>query len=229
MCSTLNGLQKEGFQRNHKLLEFIQKNRPTLERVGPARFEDFLIRLVSAYENYFFYLPAFMDFRGRIYRSGILHFHERDLARGFIVFANNHQETEGCTQLEMDIVACAAAFKYQKFYLYSEALKWYKENLCLISASDESLISFAKSASDPFQFMAKALCKDEEKELNRIPITQDAAASAYQIMSYFLLNEEMAKITNLIPHPDGQIQDIYMNLIQDFRVFLHNQTYVTDK
>jgi len=170
-----------------------------------------------------------MDFRGRIYRSGILHFHERDLARGFIVFANNHQETEGCTQLEMDIVACAAAFKYQKFYLYSEALKWYKENLCLISASDESLISFAKSASDPFQFMAKALCKDEEKELNRIPITQDAAASAYQIMSYFLLNEEMAKITNLIPHPDGQIQDIYMNLIQDFRVFLHNQTYVTDK
>jgi len=34
MCSTLNGLQKEGFQRNHKLLEFIQKNRPTLERVG---------------------------------------------------------------------------------------------------------------------------------------------------------------------------------------------------
>ncbi|GKE67436.1 hypothetical protein Tco_1521597 [Tanacetum coccineum] len=27
------------------------------------------------------FLPAFIDFRGRIYRSGILHFHERDLAR----------------------------------------------------------------------------------------------------------------------------------------------------
>lgn len=37
--------------------------------------------LASAYEGYQFYLPSFIDFRGRIYRSGILHFHERDLAR----------------------------------------------------------------------------------------------------------------------------------------------------
>lgn len=115
MCSILNGLQKQGFQINKKLLEFIKKNRPTLEKVGllmparvnlkkafdflrksyylnkgiggacsldallkelairaqKARYEDFIIRLVSAYEDYVFYLPAFMDFRGRIYRSGI--------------------------------------------------------------------------------------------------------------------------------------------------------------
>jgi DNA-directed RNA polymerase len=64
------------------LKEFVQK----------ARYEDFIIGLVSAYEDYVFYLPAFMDFRGRIYRAGILHFHERDLARSLIVFANNHQE-----------------------------------------------------------------------------------------------------------------------------------------
>lgn len=138
---------------NKKVLEFIKKNRPTLEKVGllmpgilarvnlkeafdllrksyylnkaiegacsldallkelaiRARYEDFIIRLVSAYEDYVFYLPAFMDFRGRIYRSGILHFHERDLARSLIVFANNHQEEEGCNQSAKDIVASAAA------------------------------------------------------------------------------------------------------------------------
>jgi DNA-directed RNA polymerase len=33
-----------------------------------------------------------MDFRGRIYRAGILHFHERDFSKSFIVFANNDQE-----------------------------------------------------------------------------------------------------------------------------------------
>ena len=274
MCSILNGLQKQGFKINKKVLEFINKNRPTLEKVGllmpgklarvnlkeafdllrksyylnkaiegacslnallkelaikvqKARYEDFIIRLVSAYEDYVFYLPAFMDFRGRIYRAGILHFHERDLARSLIVFANNHQEEEGCNQSAKDIVASAAAFKYKKFYLYDEALQWYKEKQNLIYASDESLISFAKGASDPFQFIAKALCNDGVQEYNRIPITQDAAASAYQIMSYLLLNEEMARRTNLIPHPDGKIQDVYTYLLQDLKVFLHHR--INDK
>lgn len=48
------------------------------KRVQRARYEDFVITLASAYE---LDLPAFIDFRGRIYRSGVLHFHERDLAR----------------------------------------------------------------------------------------------------------------------------------------------------
>lgn len=268
MCSILNGLQKQGLKINKKVLEFIKKNRPTLEKIGllmpgilarvnlkeafdllrksfylnkaiegtcsldallkefsirvqKARYEDFIIRLASAYEDYVFYLPAFMDFRGRIYRSGILHFHERDFARALIVFANNLQEEEGCKQSVKDIVASAAAFKYKKFYHYDEALQWYKENQSLIYASDESLISFAKGASDPFQFIAKVLCDDGVQEYNKIPITQDAAASAYQIMSYLLLNEEMAMRTNLISHPDGKIQDVYTYLLQDLKEFMH--------
>ncbi|XP_031396899.1 uncharacterized protein LOC116207918, partial [Punica granatum] len=272
MCNILNGLQKQGFKINNKILEFIKNNRATLEKVGllmpgilahvnlkdaydllrikyylnkdikkvcslsvllkelanrvqTARYQDLIIRLASAYEDYVFYLPAFMDFRGRIYRSGILHFHERDLARSLIVFANNHQE--GSNQSAKDIVASSAAFKYKKFYLYDNALQWYKEKQSLIYASDESLISFAKGASDPFQFIGKVLCYDRVQEYNRIPITQDAAASAYQIMSYLLLNEEMARRTNLIPHPDGKIQDVYMYLLYDFKEFLHHR--INDK
>lgn len=272
VCFILNGLQKQGFQINKKILEFIKKNRATFEKVGllmpgilahvnlkeaydlmrisyfhnkaikeacslsvllkelakrvqAARYEDLIIRLASAYEDYVFYLPAFMDFRGRIYRSGILHFHERDLSRCFIVFANNQQE--GSNQLAKDIVASSAAFKYKKFYHYDDALQWYKENQSLIYASNESLISFAKGASDPFQFIAKVLCHDNVHEYDRLPITQDAAASAYQIMSYLLLNEEMARKTNLIPHPDGKIQDVYMYLLNEFKEFLHHQ--INDK
>lgn len=59
--------------------------------------------------------------------------------------------------------------------------------------------------------------------MNGAPITQDAAASAYQIMSDFLLNEEMARRTNLIPHPDGKIQDVYMCLLHDFKEFIHQR------
>lgn len=272
MCNILNGLQKQGFQINKKILGFIKKNRATLEkegilmpgilahvnlkeaydlmrkcyyqnkeiknlsslsvllkelanRVQKARYEDFIIRLASAYEDYVFYLPAYLDFRGRIYRSGILHFHERDLARSLIVFAHNHQEESN--QSTKDIVATSAAFKYQKFDLYEEALKWYKEKQREIYDTDDidnNLITFSKKASEPFQFIAKVVCNEGS---NWLPITQDAAASAYQIMSYFLLNEEMARRTNLIPDPEGKIQDVYMHLLHDYKVFLHHR--INDK
>lgn len=54
------------------------------KRVQKARYEDFVLTLASAYEGYKFYLPAFVDFRGRIYRAGVLHFHERDFSRCLI-------------------------------------------------------------------------------------------------------------------------------------------------
>lgn len=272
MCSILNGLQKQGFQINKKVLAFIKKNREKFEeegllmpkilasvnlkyafdllrisyhlnddiksastldnllhelsiRVQKARYDEFLINDVTAYSDYVFYLPAFMDFRGRIYRSGILHFHERDLARSLIVFANIPKQKEKCKQAAKDIVATAAAFKYKKFHLYDEALQWYKDNEMGFSASDESLITIAKDANDPFQFISKVLSIDTDVVLqqNCIPITQDASASAYQIMSYLLLNEEMARRTNLIPHPDGTIQDVYTYIVQDLKVFLQHR------
>jgi DNA-directed RNA polymerase len=267
MCSILNGLQRQGLQINKRMLEFIRKNRQTLERVGllmpgilarvnmsealdlmrisyydddtiksacslsdllkelslrvqRARYEDLIIKLVSAYEDYVFYLPAFMDFRGRIYRSGMLNFHERDLVRSLIVFAHNGVEEVGSSR---EIVALNAAFKYRKFDRDCEALQWYEERESLIHASEESLIEFAKDAEDPFQFMVRALSHDVSQECSKIPITQDAAASAYQIMSYLLLNEEMARSTNLIPNPDGKIEDVYMHLCQDLREFLSHR------
>ncbi|WOL04761.1 hypothetical protein Cni_G13483 [Canna indica] len=243
MCSILNGLQKQGFMINRKVLEFIKKNRPTLEKVGllmPGILARVNLKDVFDLLRKYYYqdkaikgassLGALLNElairvqKARIYRSGILHFHERDLARSLIIFAHNHQEEEeGSNQSAKDIVASAAAFKYKKFDLYDEALQWYKEKQSVLHASDESLISFAKDASDPFQFIAYALCNDGVPEYHRIPITQDAAASAYQIMSYFLLNEEMARRTNLIPHPDGKIQDVYTYLLQDLKEFMHHQ------
>ena len=60
-----------------------------------------------------------MDFSGRIYRLGILHFHERDLARSLIVFASDAPALEHTTEESLKHIrkqlACAAAFKYKKF------------------------------------------------------------------------------------------------------------------
>jgi DNA-directed RNA polymerase len=55
---------------------------------------------------------------------------------------------------------------------------------------------------------------------HQVPVTQDASASAYQIMSYLLLNLEMGRRTNLLPSSDGKIQDVYMCLRDELNKFL---------
>lgn len=54
-------------------------------RIQGARHEQFIIRLVRAYQDYGFDFPAFIDFRGRIYRTGVFNFHERDFVKSLIL------------------------------------------------------------------------------------------------------------------------------------------------
>lgn len=203
-----------------------------VKRVQRARYEDFVLTLASAYAGYKLYLPAFMDFRGRIYRAGVLHFHERDLARCLIRFASDSQAPELTKRDEMSLkiqLACAAAFKYKKFSSLNNAYSWYIQNCEQMIESDDSLIHLALKASDPFQFISKVLSNervtdiDRIRDLNRIPVTQDASASAYQIMSYLLLNTEMGRRTNLIPSPERDIQDLYKCLKDELLEFLHSR------
>ncbi|KAH0687275.1 hypothetical protein KY284_017828 [Solanum tuberosum] len=136
----MNSLQKESFEINVVMLDYIKVNYKSLVREGllkppilasinipvaikslrdaflkyenkgsityqsvldvfladvqRARYEDFILDIASAYAGYSFYLPAFVDFRGRIYRSGVLHFHERDIARSLIVFSKRTVKRE---------------------------------------------------------------------------------------------------------------------------------------
>lgn len=281
VCDVLNSLQSQAFEINTKLLEFIHKNRKTLEdfgilmnqnlsmvnpqkasdllricyfndkgvmdvcsckvllqelvkRVQRARYERFVLILAEAYKGYKFYLPAFMDFRGRIYRAGVLHFHERDLSKSLIQFASNGNEPKiKNDREELDLrynLASAAAFKYKKFQSIKESVDWYLDRCYVMRESDKSLINFAQDASDPFQFIAKVLSNErvndhEERihNLNTVPVTQDASASAYQIMSYLLLNAEMGMRTNLLPSPDNKIQDLYLCLKDEALEFLHSR------
>lgn len=92
--------------------------------------------------------------------------------------------------------------------------------------SDSSLINLACPASDPFQFIGKVVSNERVSDLERlngfnsVPVTQDASASAYQIMSYLLLNVEMARLTNLIPSTENKIQDVYAFLKEKLMEYL---------
>lgn len=217
-ASNVNDIQKASSYND--LLNTLYK------RVQRARYEHFVITLASAYEGYQIYLPAFMDFRGRIYRSGVLHFHERDLAKSLLVFSG-HPQPQAQNNLSENTLsqdlACAAAFKYKNFSNLDDALKWYNEHQSQMFASDESFIQLAAQASNPFQFLVMILSQDDVSHYHQVPVTQDASASAYQIMSYLLLNLEMGRRTNLLPSSDGQIQDVYMCLQDELKKFLNTR------
>ena len=59
-----------------------------LKNIKESSWQQHLIELADALVAYKFYLPAFLDFRERNYRYGPLHFHERDLVRSLILFAD---------------------------------------------------------------------------------------------------------------------------------------------
>ncbi|XP_050217571.1 probable DNA-directed RNA polymerase [Mercurialis annua] len=187
------------------------------KNIQRAQYEKLLIKLATAYDGFHFDLPAFLDFRGRIYRSGVLHFHERDLARSLIVFADCKPLGEN---IHKDIFRAAVAFHYQSFDTAEKALDWFNQNIELIA---DHPFKFARGAKRPFQFLSNRIGISSNKTdklnvLSSIPITQDASASAYQIMSYFLLDETLAKRTNLIP--SGEILDIFNLILDELKEFM---------
>lgn len=94
----------------------------TLEKdIQRARYEQFVLKLASAYDGYKFYLPAFLDFRGRIYRNGLLQFHERDLTRSLLLFADSGSKSEKTDDEINYIVSVACAFHVKSFNKIEDA------------------------------------------------------------------------------------------------------------
>lgn len=193
------------------------------------RYEQFFIDLCEAYNGYQFDLPAFLDFRGRIYRSGVLHFHERDLARSLIVFDPSSKDpiNKDIQNNFLTVLKSSTSFKYTKFSSNDDASQWYDKNITDSLSKDNFhnyIINLAVKADDPFQFLGKVLCNECESAYNWVAVTQDASASAYQIMSHLLLNHELGVRTNLLPSGDGKIQDLYTYLFVELQKFLENKS-----
>ncbi|XP_060201843.1 probable DNA-directed RNA polymerase [Lycium barbarum] len=175
-----------------------------------------MLKLAKAYKGYKIDLPAFLDFRGRIYRCGLLHFHECDLSRSLINFAFSNPEMPA----NSDEVIEALLYHYKSYPSLEEAGISFNESLreAEIQGRVDSIL-LGREARHPFQFIAaqKALVK---KKIEGFPVTKDASASAFPIMSYFLLDEDMAKSTNLLPSKDKKIQDIYTNILSEVKEYI---------
>lgn len=210
-----------------KICSFSEVLQAICKDIQSARYEDSVIKLSSAYEGYKLYLPAFLDFRGRIYRSGSLHFHERDLARSLILFADAPVGEVNNDDIK-ERVRTSTAFHYDSFPTIEKAKKWIQLNSRNIRLNEDSSIYECKR---PFQFLAFFLGINNNNNdfLANAPITQDGSASAYQIMAYFLMNNDIAMYTNLIRNREGEILDVYTLILGKLKIFLKEYKEIDQK
>lgn len=73
------------FHYNLLLKDFLKESHK-------ARNEQNVLAMAKGYSGYDLYFPAFQDFRGRVYRTGIFNLHECDLVRSLLVFKTKQNQ-----------------------------------------------------------------------------------------------------------------------------------------
>nr|GFA57098.1 hypothetical protein [Tanacetum cinerariifolium] len=167
--------------------------------------------MAEAYLGYDFYMPAFIDFRGRIYHSASA-FH-------FKSFKSIWEAQEWCRVVLVPALKKVHDFNQNKAVgvcLDTHILNEFGiEDPSHDKPGQLSFVNLAKNAKDPFQFLSSVipiLSQGDPSLMYNSPITKDASASAFQIISFLLLDEKMARLTNLIPDENGILQENPRNL-----------------
>jgi len=229
---------------------FRELSKVLVKNITEANYQQYILQLAEAYQGYYMYFPCFMDFRGRNYRYGPFHFHERDLVRSLIVFGDPGDIQEGVDYAKLahnHMVATAFHF-VKNSPNYSTAIKVFtdiikKEKLLSPNidkdARDCILYNYALRARNPFQFLSffQMITSADDKNqdswyyIMRAPHQLDASASAYQLISYFLLDLKMARDTNLFvdDDPHDQIHDIYQTIDSRLKEYIPHYSPPKDK
>lgn len=210
-----------------ELVECVKK---TVQR---CRYERLILGLAEAYNGYKFYLPAFLDFRGRIYRCGILHFHESDLARSLIVFADTDKPDSKHKIVSNNPIIKIVNQKFRDINLELGdliVLSHYDNKLIYGQDTDKHLAVLKKDeamglmeAKHPFQYLASCVNKKKKVHYNIsefVLVTKDASSSAYQIVSFLNLDKILAIKTNRITPPDGKPEDLYSWIQDELKSFM---------
>lgn len=238
-----SGILRSHFDKNkdiQTIYKFSDLYALLIKNMQRARYECTILDLAKAYEGYSLYFPAFLDFRGRIYRSGIFHFHERDLARSLLLLdckdnCKDESTKKNISIKELKIIyLIATGFLYQSYKNEIEAAEDMfnkidnNAELCKNGEAGDllyykiilKLVKESQKAKRPLQYLSNLILYFNSSIINKltfpelfnsVPVTQDASASAYQLMAYFLLDNTFAKQTNLFDI-GNDIFDIYSEI-----------------
>lgn len=174
-----------------------------------ALWESWRLLLCRIYIGIKIYFPAFIDYRGRVYRSGLISLHEREMLRALTYFSWEYKVSSEDFLRCKEVLLRALGYLIKRCPDDEHAIKEAKS--FLISEKDRKFdtTQILKSAAHPYLAVRIAIWLNEGQNLHLCPVSLDASSSAYQFLAYLTCNQEIAKYTNLIAHKSDERQDLY--------------------
>ena len=160
------------------------------------------------------YLPATMDFRGRVYAKPHLNHQRADYVKAMWLFTEGKVLTSaGLDALKIHI-ANTGDFQKMSKAPFSDRLKWVDDNFPRIYETVEDPWSdlWWTEADSPFCFMAACheyvnWFREPENYVCHLPVAIDGSCSGLQHYSAMLRDEHGAESVNLVP--TEQPEDVY--------------------
>jgi DNA-directed RNA polymerase len=169
-------------------------------------------REFAQYEEVF--LPATLDFRGRVYAKPHLNHQRADYVKAMWQFAEGKSlDTAGVAFLKIHLANCGDFDKVSKASMVKR-LEWVAANLAklLSTASDPWADLWWTKADSPFCFLVAChelarYYEDPEGYVCHLPVSIDGSCSGLQHYSAMLRDAEGAEFVNLIASPEPR--DVY--------------------
>ena len=198
----------KGFNKYQEILDNDEDDIKKDKMSSNSKFHLYnnIINIASLYKDSEFYLPVFIDFRGRVYPlSSYLNYQGGDLARSLILFGQEYEEILDNTGVECLNIYLANLAGYDKVS-WNRRLKLVDEIIGEFLISNKIspvkyLLDHATDISEPFQFMSiifsKLLHLKNPKTKISNPILFDASCSGIQHIASLTLEKELAKNVNV--------------------------------
>lgn len=204
--------------------------------------ENLLKRYADLGDDLRLYFPYQLDYRGRIYSMvTALSPQGDDIERALLEFADGKALGEdGEKWLAVHLANTGGARIDNRSKLtFEERVKWVWEHnaeICalatLINPNEEltkRIVRLSKeayalweNAKKPWSFLAACVewANHENRDfVSRLPVALDASASGFQHLSALLRDENLARVTNLLPPaaPTDPPQDLYGTIAEDLK------------
>lgn len=209
--SAANHLQKTPWKINPQMLEYIATDlksqpRKTKKDKYKLQISKQTIEVATEFRDKTFYLPWYLDFRGRMYPDSIQISPQSDeLGKSLLLFKEELKVTDSA----LFHLAVYGFCKYtSKKVSHTEMIKWIDSHQNIIFQTAEDPYKnqdFLEEASDKYLFLAFCLewhkihFASKNTRTTSLPVYVDGTCNGFQHYSALLRDERGAESVNLIP------------------------------
>ena len=224
----LNRLQNQSWRINQRILAVIKQFPELSDLVAIAIADDFKERV--------FYLPMYMDFRGRCYPSAKipLNFMTDDVVRSLFVFGDPRELGE--SGLKWLAVHLANISGRCKSFSYEDRLNWVesnRQNIIQSASNPQRFRWWYEIADKPFQTLAACIdlsnawkAKDPKTYKSNLPVHLDGSSNGLQHLVALARDERNAPFVNLTSSDCG---DVYSEVAKDMTKRSSNSSSLSRK